>query len=250
MTDLYAISVDSVEDATVTGRVHLINPDAVMICPDATLPVELLTDAWWLLSMGYLTDAEPEGREWYPGSRAQVRALAGGMRGAATFCRLHDYLLGETVRVTSDGYVLTKDGKQVVEPRRKSADVHELSWGSGSDETSDYVTTVRRPDLFRNEVASIVRAHELGPLLQVPSWSDVAEADFARAPFEPDDEREDMRQWHDPVDLDYGPAWDYMSELPLHRRPYAMWTVTMADASYVEHVAIGMRWRTAHTGWV
>lgn len=252
MTDLFTISVDSVEGPTLLGRVHLINPDAWQISTSTTFPMALLVDAWFLLTNGFLADDDesvPRGDR-YPFSREQGKQIVAGMRLNEEFSHLYDFLFGRMLRVDEAGYLLTPDGKKKLEPARKASDVYTLGSGSGHDEISQLSYTERDPKAFSQRAADIVTTYRTGPVHNIPLWSEVAALDDEYQPWEPGEEREEIATWEGPADLEYWRVWRVLETRPFDERPYADLAVTVKDPAYLEHMTAGMRWSTAHSGWL
>ncbi|MFG3340801.1 hypothetical protein [Glycomyces sp. NPDC048151] len=242
MTTLYTVSVDAVEDRTLRGRVHLVNSDAPLVPRAAVFPLALLADLWWNLDRGYLHDEAEEdeyGGDRCPFDRERGQAIASAMRLGAEYARIFDLILGKTVRVTEDGYLLADDGRTVLEPKRRAADVYELSSGRGRDGVSHFVMTPGDEAGFARAAAAIVTGYEIGPYRNVPLLSEVAALDGQ--PFDGVD---------GPADLDDYEVWRAMDDRSFADQPYAEISVTVADAGYLEHVAAGMRWSTTMTGHV
>ncbi|QKW08365.1 hypothetical protein HUT18_20305 [Streptomyces sp. NA04227] len=252
MTDLFTVSIDTVEGPTLHGRVHLINPDAWQVPNKATFPLALLVDAWFLLTNGFLRDDDrrvPRGDR-CPFSVDRGKEIVAGMRRKDEFAELYTYLFGEHLRVDSAGHLLADDGRTLLEPRRKAADVYELSGGSGHDEISRYVVTERNGEAFTRRAAEVVSTYHCGPVHNVPLWSEVAALEDEDDPWTPGESREEMATWHDPADLEFGRVWSLLASRPFEERPYADITVTVTDAALLAHMAAGMRWSTTHTGLV
>ncbi|MEU5540433.1 hypothetical protein [Streptomyces sp. NPDC020362] len=252
MTDLFTVSVDTVEGPTFSGRVHLINPDAWQVPNQRTFPLALLVDAWFLLTNGYLhnDDARVPRGDRCPFSEERGKEIVAGMRLRDDFAELYGLLLGRTVRVDAGGHLLADDARTVLEPRRRAKDVYELDGGTGHDEISSYVTTARNPEAFVRRAADVVTAYRSGPVRNVPLWSEVAALEVVDQPWEPGESRAEMATWEDPADLEHWRVWHLLETRPFAERPYADITVTVSDPAYLEHLAAGMRWSTTHTGHV
>ncbi|WP_329560202.1 hypothetical protein OG711_22705 [Streptomyces uncialis] len=229
MTDLFTVSVDSVEGAAFHGRVHLIGADAVRVPRDVTFPVALLVDAW-----------SRRGRGGPAGGGAPD---TGDARLDGEFRVLHECLHGRLLRVTDDGFLLADDGTTVLEPRRRAAEVYDLG-GADRDEVSAYVRTLTDADAFGRLAASVVTGYDIGPLVNVPVWSDVA----AVEPEEWEPGLEEMATWSEPADLDYWRTWRLLETRPFEELPCAGITVKVSDPAYLEPLADGMRWSTAYAG--
>ncbi|QKW08666.1 hypothetical protein HUT18_22095 [Streptomyces sp. NA04227] len=197
MTTIFTVSVDSIEGPTLRGRVHLINPDVPLAPKEPVFPLSLLVDVWWHLDNGFLRDEDDENSEelarnedhgWdrNPWSEQQGKDAVAGMRRRSEYARLYELVLGRTVRVTKDGYLLTEDGSSVLEPRRKAADVYELSGGSGYDGVSHYVMTPGNAEEFSRRAADIVASYDVGPYQNVPLLSEVAAAQNPDQPWDPE----------------------------------------------------------------
>ncbi|MFF2024500.1 hypothetical protein ACFVW2_22180 [Streptomyces sp. NPDC058171] len=248
MTDLFTVSVDGVEGPAFRGRIHLLGADAVRVPRENSFPVALLADAWARLDRGRLGDEEeavtrPVDR--YPFSAERGRQIAAGMRLAGEFHDLHACLAGRLLRVTDEGFLLSDDGSTLLEPRRRAAEVYDLG-GSGRDAVSPYVRTLRDTDELARRAAVIVTGYEIGPLRNVPLWSEVA----AVEPDEWEPGLEEMATWTESADLDYWRTWRLLDGRPFEEQPYAEVVVKVTDAGYLEHLTDGMRWSTARTGAV
>ncbi|MEV3875373.1 hypothetical protein [Streptomyces sp. NPDC049906] len=225
MTDLFTVSVDGVEGAVLRGRIHLISADAVRVPQDATFPARLLAEAWF--------------RAGEAGGDEGGRERASGLRLAPELRELHACAAGRLVRVDEDGFLLAEDGCTVREPRRRAVDVYDLD-GAGRDEVSGRVRTLSDPDALARRAAAIVTRYEVGPLRNVPAWSEVAAVD----PEEWEPGLEEMATWNAPADLDYWRTWRLLAGRPLDGHPYAEVVVEVVDAGYLEHLGAGMRWST------
>ncbi|MGW3569149.1 hypothetical protein ACWDSL_35715 [Streptomyces sp. NPDC000941] len=212
MTDLFAVSIDSVEECTVRGRLHIINPDAAFVPKGPPFPLALLVDAWFLLSNGFLRDGDgmPSRPDRYPYSTERGMEIVAGMRMKDEFRELYDAVRGKKIRVTDDGYLLADDGISVLIPRRTARAVYgaELGGASGYDGISHYVLTESDPVEFSCRAFEIVTSYETGPIRNVPLRSEVEEL------------------------------------------PCSDFTFTVSHPAYLEHVVGGMRWSTTHTGQV
>ena len=252
MTDLFTVSIDTVEDSTFRGRVHLINPDAWQVPSKPTFPMALLVDAWFLLTNGYLRNDDervPRGDR-YPFSKERGKEIVAGMRLKDDFQELHDFIFGKELRVDTAGYLLADDGRTLLEPRRRAKDVYELGGGSGQDEISHSVQTASNAEAFAQRTADVVTAYHSGPVRNVPLWSEVATVEDEYQPWEPGESREEMATWQGPADLEYWRVWRLLETRPFEDRPYVDITVTVSDPAYLEHMTDGMRWSTTHTGRV
>ncbi|MFF2850060.1 hypothetical protein ACFVT5_27550 [Streptomyces sp. NPDC058001] len=253
MTDLFSVSVDFIQGATLRGRVHLINPDAPFVPEEATFPLALLTEAWFALSSGFLSDGDgmPGREDRYPGSALRGRAIEAGVRRADEYREIFDLIMGEKVRTTHDGYLLADDGRTVLAPRRlaKAEYGDRLDTGGGHDGISRYVRTRSRPDEFGRRAAEVVTSYTLGPLRNVPLWSEVAAVEDPDEPWE-EGEREAIADLTGTADLSDWQPWVLISLRPLDQHPYREITVTVRDPDYLEHLVTGMRWSTTHTGYV
>ncbi|MEU4845676.1 hypothetical protein [Streptomyces gilvosporeus] len=252
MTDLFTVSIDTVEGPTFRGRVHLINPDAWQVPKRTTFPLALLVDAWFLLANGYLhndDDRVPRGDR-YPFSEERGKEIVAGMRLKDEFPELYGFIFGKKLRVNAAGYLVADDGRTVLEPRRQAKDVYELGGGSGHDEISHYVFTVRNAEAFSRRAADVVTTYHSSPVRNVPLWSEVATLEDEDHPWEPGESREEMATWEDPADLEYWRVWRLLENRPFEKRPYVDITVTVSHPAYLEHLTDGMRWSTAHTGHV
>ncbi|QKG18734.1 hypothetical protein ACTIVE_0368 [Actinomadura verrucosospora] len=153
------------------------------------------------------------------------------MRLKDEFRKLYELILGKTIRVGKDGYLLADDGKTVLEPRRKAKDVYELSGGSGYDGVSHYVMTPGNAEEFFQRAADIVTSYDLSPYRNAPHLSEAAALE-------------------DPEELDVWDGLELGEDYSFVEIPYAEILVTVSDAGYLEHVVAGMRWDTTMTGHV
>ncbi|WP_173092171.1 hypothetical protein [Actinomadura verrucosospora] len=234
MTSIFTVSVDSVEGSTLRGRVHVINPDVPSVPLESVFPLSLLVDAWWHLDNGFLCNedsSEGGGGERYPFTKEQGKEITSGMRLKDEFRKLYELILGKTIRVGKDGYLLADDGKTVLEPRRKAKDVYELSGGSGYDGVSHYVMTPGNAEEFFQRAADIVTSYDLSPYRNAPHLSEAAALE-------------------DPEELDVWDGLELGEDYSFVEIPYAEILVTVSDAGYLEHVVAGMRWDTTMTGHV
>ncbi|MFF0725583.1 hypothetical protein [Streptomyces sp. NPDC004134] len=240
MTTIFTVSVDSVEDRTLRGRVHIVNPDVPFVPEESVFPLSLLADAWAKLDNGYLRNEDGEDGERYPFTEERGRDIAAGMRLKDEFPDLFALILGKEIRVTKDGYLLADDGRTVLEPRRKAEEVYKLSGGS---RPGCSVFTSGDAEEFSRRAAAIVTSYDISPYRNVPLLSEVAavrDPDEPRDPAEPDG----------PADLDDYDVWDLFGDHTLAELPYADIVLTVSDAGYLEHMAPGMRWETTMTGHV
>lgn len=253
MTDLFAVSIDSVDGCTLRGRVHIINPDAPFVPQEASFPLILLVDAWWLLDEGYLADGYgmPDREDRYPLSPERGKEIVDGMRLKDEFRELFDALLGKKVRVSEDGCLLADDGKTVLTPRRTAKAVYgeQLTGGGGHDQISRYVMTERTPEEFYRRTAEIVTSYEPGPIRNVPLWSEIAAFEDPDEPWEEGDVDE-IADLEGAADLSDWRTWVFAGTRPFEESLYADFTATVRDPAYLEHMVGGMRWSTAHTGRV
>ncbi|MDX3224351.1 hypothetical protein [Streptomyces sp. ME19-01-6] len=229
MTDVFAVSIDAVEGCTLRGRVHLINPDVPSVPKEAAFPLALLVEAW-----------PPEhGAE-----------SAAGRRLNDEFGELFDAIVGKKIRVTDDGYLLADDGKTVLTPRRTAKAVYgrQLS-GGGHDHISRYVRTQSDPEEFYRRAAEIVTSYEVGPVRNIPLWSEVVAVEHPEEPWEEGD-LDDIAGLEGEADLRVWQTWRFLDTLPFDKQPCADITVTVCDPSYLEHMVGGARWSTTHTGRV
>ncbi|NBE57071.1 hypothetical protein [Streptomyces boluensis] len=91
MTDVFTVTVDGVDSSTLHGRVHVINPDLPFVPQEASFPLALLTDAWFLLAGGHLYSGGgmPPRRDLYPFREERGKTIVAGMRLSDEFQRLH-----------------------------------------------------------------------------------------------------------------------------------------------------------------
>lgn len=242
MTTLFTVSIDSIEDRTLRGRVHVVNPDVSYVPDETVFPVTLLMDAWWHIDNGFLygESAEDSGGDRYPFTAEQGRAITTGMRLRDEFTHLYETILGKKIRVTEDGYLLSEDGK-VLEPKRKAADAFLLDGGSGYDGVSHYVTTSGDAAELEERTEEIVTSYEVGEYRNLPLRSEVAAA--LNEPWDP-------QQPDGPADIDDFDIWDVLYDKDFPDLPYAGITLTVSDPGYLEHLVAGMRWETTMTGHV
>src|SRR4051794_31572315 len=92
MTDLFTVTIDAIEGSTLRGRVHMINSDIPVIPQEDSFPLALLTDAWFHLTNGYLSDGGgmPSRRDRYPLSEERGKEIVAGMRLGNEFQELYD----------------------------------------------------------------------------------------------------------------------------------------------------------------
>jgi hypothetical protein len=253
VTDLFAVSIDSVEECTVRGRLHLINPDAAFVPKEASFPLALLVDAWFLLSNGFLRDGDgmPKRKDRYPFSVERGKEIVAGMRMNDEFRELFDAILGKKIRVTEDGYLLADDGTSVLIPRRTAKAVYgeQLGGGSGCDGISHYVKTQSDPDEFYWRASEIVTSYKKSPIRNVPLWSEVVALEHPDEPWEEGD-LDDIAGLEGEADLSEWQTWMLVGTRPFEELPYSDFTVTVSEPAYLEHVVGGMRWSTTHTGRV
>lgn len=240
MTTIFTVSVDSVEGATLRGRVHLVNPDVPYVPEESVLPLSLLAEAWRMLENGFLHDDDHEDGERCPFTVEQGKRITAGMRLKDEFSNLFELILGKEVRVTEDGYLLADDGETVLEPRRKAEEVYKLSGGSRPGYS---VFTSGDAEEFSRRAADIVTSYAIRPYRNVPLLSEVAALKEPNEPWDPEVP-------DGPADLDDYEVWDVFGEHSLAELPYAEVVVTVSDAGYLEHMAPGMRWDTTMTGHV
>lgn len=252
MTDIFTVSIGAVEGAALRGRVHLINSDVPFVSHEPTFPLTLLVDAWHLLSNGYLRDGDgmPSHRDRCPLSTERGKEIVAGMRLKNEFAELYDLLMGKKIRVDEAGYLLADDAKTVLRPRRRAARVYQLRDGSeeGRDELSRYVVGKSDPAEFSRRAAQIVTSYEVGSTHNVPLWREAAAHDVEEEPWEPEDQ-EELKELDGETDLSDRRVWMRLRTRPFTRRPYVDISVTVNDDGYLEHLADGMRWSTAHTGY-
>ncbi|QLH25824.1 hypothetical protein [Streptomyces sp. Rer75] len=237
MTTIFTVSVDSVEGATLRGRVHIVNPDVPYVPEETVFPLSLLADAWWKLDNGYLHN---EDGERYPFTEEQGKDITAGMRRKDEFPNLMELIIGREIRVTKDGYLLADDGKTVLEPRRKAEDVYKLSGGSRPGYS---VFTCGNAEELSQRAADIVTSYDITPYRNVPLMSEVAALKDPNEPWDPEGP-------DGPADLDDYDVWDLFKYHSLAELPYAEIVVTVSDAGYLEHMVAGMRWDTTMTGHV
>ncbi|MEU5024959.1 hypothetical protein [Streptomyces milbemycinicus] len=253
MTDLFAVSIDSVEECTVRGRLHIINPDAAFVPKSAPFPLALLVDAWFLLSNGFLRDGDgmPDRPDRYPYSPERGKEIVAGMRMKDEFRELYDAIRGKKIRVTDDGYLLADDGISVLIPRRTAKAVYgeELGSGSGHDGVSRYVLTRSDAYEFYDRAAEIVTSYEKSPIRNVPLWSEVVALEHPDQPWEEGD-LDDIAGLEGEADLSEWQTWMLVGTRPFEELPYSDFTFTVSHPAYLEHVVGGMRWSTTHTGRV
>ncbi|MEU7314358.1 hypothetical protein [Streptomyces sp. NPDC007083] len=245
MTTIFTVSVDSIEGATLRGRVHIVNPDVPFVPEETVFPLSLLVDAWWNLDHGFLLneDDEESGGDRYPFTEEQGKDIAAGMRLNDEFSKLYELVLGKRIRVTEDGYLLADDGKTVLEPRRKAEEAYELDGSSGHDGVSHYVMSPGNEEKFSQCAADVVTSYDISPYRNVPLASEVAALEDPDEPWDPE-------ELDGPADLDDDGVWKLLSGRSFAERPYAEIVVTVSDAGYLEHMVAGMRWETTMTGHV
>jgi hypothetical protein len=244
MTTIFTVSVDAVEDRTLRGRVHVVNPDVPTVPREAVFPLSLLAELWRFLDKGFLQDEledDDDGGDRCPFDIERGKAIAATMRRRDDYAAIFELVLGKTVRVTEDGYLLSDDGKTVLEPKRRASDVYVLDSGRGYDGVSHFVMTPGDEAAFGRRAAEIVTGYEIGPYRNVPLLSEIAAHEGA--PWDP-------HETDGPGDLDDYATWSPLSVRLFSEMPYAPITVTVSDAAYLEHAVAGMRWQTTMTGHV
>ncbi|MCP2342777.1 hypothetical protein [Actinomadura rupiterrae] len=221
MTDLYTVSFDGIEDRTLTGRVHLRNPDAAQFSPRKAFPLQLLMDAWSMMLNGFSFEEAPFTRE--EGVRRASEA-----KGAGEMRRLEEMHHGKRVWVDAGGYLLEGDSKKLKEPKVKAADVYKNELdpygGQGMDNGRHYLMLKSKPQEFARQADGIILAYELGPQANLPKGQRL--------------ERMDEDAVYELLDR------------PFEERPYAPVTVKVSSPRYLEPLAGGMRWSTAYSGWL
>ena len=198
----------------------MINPDATRVPDISSFFVQLLNEAWHRALNGFWFDhPDPTRSDVNPLSADQSREITANMRLKDQFAKLQNLFHG-TIRVDEHGYLLADDGRTVLDPPRRAAEVYKLSGGLGMDEISHYVTERPDPDVIYRRCDN---------------------------PWEPDEEREEMATWVGPADMDNWRVWPVIRIRSMDERPYSDITVTVGDPGYLEHLTAGMRWSsTAH----
>ncbi|MEV0648887.1 hypothetical protein AB0I28_26895 [Phytomonospora sp. NPDC050363] len=225
MTTIFTVSVDSVEGSAFCGRVHVVNPDVPYVPAETVFALSLLVDAWWKLEHGSLRNESREDGQRYPFTEEQGKDITAGMRRRDEFPHLFDLILGKEIRVTEDGYLLSDDGKTVLEPRRKAEDVYRLSGGSRPGYS---VFTHGDAEEFSQRADDIVTSFDISPYRNAPHLNGAAT----------------------PEDLDVWDGLELKEGYSLADIPYAEIVVTVGDPGYLEHLVAGMRWETTMTGEV
>ncbi|XVQ06521.1 hypothetical protein ACQP1W_28125 [Spirillospora sp. CA-255316] len=228
MTDLYTISVDAVEGTTLRGRVHIINPDAASVPTGLTFPASLIFETWFPQDDNAPGTAKVgEEDPFVTAQRPEMEAMI--------YCR-------RTVRVDEDGYLLSDDGRTLLEPRRHADDVPGKRGSSGHDEISAYFTVKVPEEDLVHHAPSIITSYEVGPLRNVPLVSEVVRYNDGNPLTDEQMAQEEFEEGE--VDL-YEEGWGLINTRPFKKRPYAEITFTVTDARYLKHFSPGMRWRTA-----
>jgi hypothetical protein len=240
VTAIFTVSIDAVEDTTFRGRVHLVNSDVPRVPREPEFPLSLLADLWWSLDHGSLHDEEDdEDGDRCPFDEERGKAIVSDMRYGTELSQIFDLILGRKIRVTEDGYLLADDGRTVLEPKRRAADIYQLDGGNGSDGISRFVMTPGDQTAFTRRAAAVVTGYEVSKYRNVPLLSEVAAVQGLEL------ERPDG-----PADLDDYDTWDAVYGRAFAEFPYAEITVAVAHSGYLEHLAAGMRWSTTMTGHV
>ncbi|MFB4271394.1 hypothetical protein [Nonomuraea sp. GTA35] len=251
MTDIFTVSIDEVQDLTLRGRVHLINPDVPFVSQEVGFPLALLVDAWFHLANGYLrNESGPGGRgDRCPFSVERGKEIVTRMRLKDEFQVLYRLIHGGKVWVTESGYLLADDGKTELRPRRMAKDVYNLGRDPGPRGISPrFVMTESNPAEFYRRAAAVVTSYHVSPIHNVPDWSEVLAFNDTDASWEPG-EREEFVGLEGPADLSEYRVRLLVRTRPFSEYPYVDITVAVSDAGYLEHMAGGMRWSTTHTGY-
>ncbi|MEV5572085.1 hypothetical protein AB0L06_18740 [Spirillospora sp. NPDC052269] len=219
MTDLYTVSFDECDDRTLTGRVHLYNPDAWSFPKQREFPVQLMMEAWWLMREGLSFEEAPFDRD--EGVRLASEASA-----AAEMRTLDELFFGKRVWVDAGGHLLKEGSREPQEPRVKASDVYkdELDpyGGQGIDDGRHYVMLKPKTREFRRRTDAMIASYRLGRPVNVPDGRSIERLD--------DEEI------------------DEVLGRPFEERPYAPFTVKVTSARYLEPLSGGMRWGTTHSG--
>ncbi|MFC5187468.1 hypothetical protein [Actinomadura harenae] len=219
MTDLYIVSFDECDDRTLTGRVHLYNPDAASFPKGKTFPAQLLMDAWSMMLNGFSFEQAPFDRD------EGVR-LASEASGAAAMRELEELLFGKRVWVDAGGHLLKEGSKKLREPRVKASEVYKDDLhpygGIGREDGRHFVTLRPKPDEFRRRADGMIMSYDLGRPANLP-------------------------QGRPPERLHEDALYELLDR-PFEERPYAPFTVKVTSARHLEPLAGGMRWRTALSG--
>ncbi|GAA3942097.1 hypothetical protein GCM10023085_24750 [Actinomadura viridis] len=230
MTDLYTVSVDTVEGATLRGRVHIINPDAPYVPEGRTFPVGLIFETWFPADIEAPSRAEVgEEDPIVTAQRPQMEAMIRQRR---------------TIRVNADGHLLSYDGRTLLEPRQHAGDVPGRRMGR--DEISEYFTVAvdGLEEVFVRHASSIVASYKVSPLRNVPMASEVIQFNAGDPLTDEELAQEEFEEEEVDLHLD-SMAWELICARPFDERPYADITFTVTDARYLKHLSPGLRWRTA-----
>ncbi|WP_026411093.1 hypothetical protein [Actinomadura oligospora] len=219
MTDLYIVSFDECDDRTVTGRVHLYNPDAAYFPERREFPAELIMEAWWMMLNGYSFEQAPFGRD-------EGVTLASEASATAQMNEMHELYFGRKIWVDAGGYLLEEGSRKPQEPRVKASEVYKDELhphgGQGIDGGRHYLMLRPKSGEFRRRTDGMILSYDLGRPGNVPNGRPV--------------ER-----------LDEDAVYELLDR-PFEERPFAPFIVKVTSARYLEPLAGGMRWRTAHTG--
>ncbi|MGK5554438.1 hypothetical protein ACSNOI_22770 [Actinomadura kijaniata] len=219
MTDLYTVSFDGCDDRTLTGRVHLRNPDAARFPTRKAFALQMIMDAWWLMLKGLSFERAPFTRE------EGVR-IASGAGAAAEMRELEEIHNGRQVWVDAGGHLLEEGTTRPREPRVKAADFYkdELDphGGEGMSEGRHYVMLKAKPVEFFRRVEAMIISYELGKRGNVPKGQR-------------------------PERMSEGDIYALLDR-PFEERPYAPFTVKVSASRYLEPLTGGMRWSTTYSG--
>ncbi|MFW5418289.1 hypothetical protein J0910_16895 [Nocardiopsis sp. CNT-189] len=210
MTDQLKVSLDTREDRTLRGHVHIHNPDTAYFPTEPEFAAQILMDAW--PRPRHVLEEHPS---------AQDPSTADAM-----IKRLWDAFLGENVRTDADRHVLDPRTLRPREPRITVDDAYKGRLhpfgGTGSDTRSHTVQLAPAPERFAELTREIVLSYRLGAGRNLPNGAD-------------------------PRDLS-GEELDELLDGPPETLPSAEFTIEVSDARYLEPLEVPRLISTAFTG--
>ncbi|MEV0051267.1 hypothetical protein AB0H34_12305 [Saccharopolyspora shandongensis] len=222
MTDLYRISIDDKTDATLRGRIHMINPDAGFFPEELDFPLRIIIDAWHRMKHGYFFTGHHLGDDRLPMPRERAAAIATENEIEEEFEECQALDEGAEVRIEpGDGAMLSAadaEGADAYEQAslriaEKYGMQFRMRWMSNRDW---YIQGERDGEAFLDRAYGIINAFEVGEPHNMPPFWDA------------DD--------------------DFVAPKTLDGYPYVEFTLTVRDARYLAHLSRGMHWATAIYG--